>query len=57
MKILLAVLAAVLAQMLIIGVEVVANINIEFVPRILISVPLTLLIEFPMLVAFGGVRK
>lgn len=53
-NIVLAFLSAVLAQALVIGVELCADITIEFVPRVLICVPLTLLIEFPMLVAFGG---
>lgn len=52
-NIVLAFLAAVLAQALVIGVELCADITIEFVPRVLICVPLTLLIEFPMLAVFG----
>lgn len=49
MKITLAIIAAFLAQMMLIGIEQVAGIEISLLPRILIAVPLTLIIEFPML--------
>jgi hypothetical protein len=52
-NVVLAFLSAVFAQALVIGVELCADITIEFVPRVLISIPLTLLIEFPMLAVFG----
>lgn len=52
-NIVLAFLSALLAQMLVVGVELIADITIEFVPRVLICIPLTLLIEFPMLAVFG----
>lgn len=57
MKGFLAIFAALLAQLLLIGVETVAGIEIEFLPRILISVPLALLFEFPMLVLYEEVKR
>lgn len=57
MKAFLAIFAALLAQLLLIGVETVAGIEIAFLPRILISVPLTLLFEFPMLVLYEEVKR
>lgn len=57
MKYFLAIFAALLAQLLLIGVETVVGIEIEFLPRILISVPLTLLFELPMLVLYEEVKR
>lgn len=54
MKIILAIISALMAQMMLIGVERVAGIEIDLLARTLIAVPLTLIIEFPMLIAFGG---
>lgn len=57
MKCFLAIIAALLAQLLIIGVEMVAGVEIEFLPRILISVPLTILFEFTMLELYEEVKR
>lgn len=57
MKCFLAIFAALLAQLLLIGVETVAGIEIEFLPRIMIAVPLTLLFEFPMLVLYEEMKR
>ena len=56
-KVFIAIFAALLAQMMIIGVETVAGIDIELMPRLLIAVPLTLIIEFPMMLLYEEVRK
>ena len=56
-KVFIAIFAALLAQMMIIGVETVAGIEMEMLPRLLIAVPLTLIIEFPMLLLYDEVRK
>ena len=42
---------------MLIGIEEVAGIEISFLPRLLISVPLTLLFEFPMLVLYEEVKR
>ena len=52
-NIVLALLSAVLAHALVTGAEMCAGITIEFVPRVLICIPLTLMIEFPMLAVVG----
>lgn len=57
MKYFLALFSALLAQLMLIGIEEVAGIEISFLPRILISVPLTLLFEFPMLVLYEEVKR
>ena len=57
MKCFLAIFAALLAQLLLTGVETVAGIEIAFLPRIMIAVPLTLLFEFPMLVLYEEMKR
>lgn len=57
MKCFLAIFAALLAQLLLIGVEEVVGIEIAFLPRLMILVPLTLLFEFPMLVLYEEVKR
>ncbi len=57
MKYFLALFSALLAQLMLIGIEEVAGIEISFLPRLLISVPLTLLLEFPMLVLYEEVKR
>ena len=57
MKCFLGIFAALLAQLLLTGVETVAGIEIEFLPRIMIAVPLTLLFEFPMLVLYEEMKR
>lgn len=57
MKYFLAIFSALLAQLLLIGVEEVVGIEIAFLPRLMISVPLALLFEFPMLVLYEEVKR
>ena len=52
-----AIVSALIANAMVLGVELAAGINIELLPKLLILVPLTLVIEFIMLVTFtGGAR-
>lgn len=57
MKYILAIFSALMAQLLLIGVEEVVGIEIAFLPRLMILVPLTLLFEFPMLVLYEEVKR